>query len=312
MDISRSVLRGLFASAVMALSFNAAAQQPEGEVEQQLRNETVIVEGEVPTLKESFDFTRELTVDGMKSKLLARWNKRICPAVAGLSPDKGQLIADRISEWALEVDLLPDDPGCKPNLAIFITDSADSLAQQLYELDPATFGLAADWTVSTRGRFAFEDFLETTNPVRWWHVSEKLSEQGHPITGASRFIIKDARAAPRIATVNTTNSSRLKGHYRQHINHGIIIVDAKRVEGVRLDTLADYLAFVSLLQVDPDADVKGANTILNLFDEAGLANTGIRGLTEWDKRYLKAYYKAKRNAYSEKQQEQQIAYYLRK
>ncbi|MCA3698828.1 hypothetical protein [Brevundimonas sp.] len=69
----------------------------------------------------------------------------------------------------------------------------------------------------------------------------------------------------------------------------IIIVDVDRVAGVDLGALADYLAVISLAQIDPELDPGPYDTILSLFSEGA---SPPPGLTDWDRAFLQGLYSA--------------------
>jgi hypothetical protein len=52
----------------------------------------------------------------------------------------------------------------------------------------------------------------------------------------------------------------------------------------------DYVALVSLAQIDPTAGADGYDTILNVFDTPQSTQTG---LTAWDDAFLRALYRAR-------------------
>jgi len=79
----------------------------------------------------------------------------------------------------------------------------------------------------------------------------------------------------------------------------IVIVDMSKTEAAPFGALADYISMVSLAQIDPDGDLSGQSTILNLFDAPDMAG----GLTQWDKDYLAALYTASDDPVSASQQE---------
>jgi hypothetical protein len=70
--------------------------------------------------------------------------------------------------------------------------------------------------------------------------------------------------------------------------------------------VADYIAFVSLTQVNPDMSVAGFPSILNLFNTTEAASRPT-ALTDWDLDYLDGLYHATRNARSASQQQGEIA-----
>jgi len=67
----------------------------------------------------------------------------------------------------------------------------------------------------------------------------------------------------------------------------IIMVDRNLAKSATLEQLADYIALVGLVDINPDVEVQDVPTILNLF---GVAAVAPPGLTVWDKAFLKGLY----------------------
>jgi hypothetical protein len=71
----------------------------------------------------------------------------------------------------------------------------------------------------------------------------------------------------------------------------LIIADARRLQGVKLQQLADYALMLGLTELEPDADVGSADTILTLFQKHGPGDDPVPdGLTDWDRSFLSAIY----------------------
>ncbi len=83
----------------------------------------------------------------------------------------------------------------------------------------------------------------------------------------------------------------------------IVIIDMSKTDGAPLGALADYVSMVSLAQVDPEADLTGQSTIMNLFKDS----QGVAGLTGWDRDYLAALYSAPADRASARRQEDAVA-----
>ena len=66
----------------------------------------------------------------------------------------------------------------------------------------------------------------------------------------------------------------------------MIILDVDQVSRVSIRQLADYLAMISLTQVDPDADTGAYVSVLNVFDDPASTD----GLSDWDEAYLHGLY----------------------
>jgi hypothetical protein len=84
-----------------------------------------------------------------------------------------------------------------------------------------------------------------------------------------------------------------------------VIVDTSRLNGAPLTVVADYVAFVSLAQINPDLSAPDFPTILNLFSSRDPATRPTQ-LTEWDLGYLNGLYHVIRNARDASEQESEI------
>ena len=63
-------------------------------------------------------------------------------------------------------------------------------------------------------------------------------------------------------------------------------MDATKLTGTTWQQLADYLAVVSLAQINPKTNLADFDSILNLFSNPA----AYSGLTDWDRSYLHALY----------------------
>jgi hypothetical protein len=70
----------------------------------------------------------------------------------------------------------------------------------------------------------------------------------------------------------------------------IIVVDKAQVRNIGPTALADYLAFVSLTQVNTDKYLPSAPTIVNLISGRGVDGVTPVELSDWDRAYLKSIY----------------------
>jgi hypothetical protein len=82
-------------------------------------------------------------------------------------------------------------------------------------------------------------------------------------------------------------ASRLREPHLDVMKRSFVIVDVDRLDGVTLEQLADYVAFVALAQIDPEADLSRFDSILNLFQPGGMQTSG---LSPWDRAYLDGLY----------------------
>jgi hypothetical protein len=245
----------------------------------------VVVEGS--RLEETTrSFVREVGAPAA-NRGLARWRHGICPGVANLQAATAQYIVDRISDVTREVGLQAGAPGCEPNVLIVATTDANAFTPQFVAMRPRLFRVGG--AGMDRGGDALETFETTDRPVRWWHVSVPVDETGViavRLPGQCRnACVEPMEFAPQLES----NASRLQARTEDDLRRVFIIVDVDRIGGVSLEQLGDYLAFVALAQVNPDADTSGYSTILNVFDSPD----DTPEMSQWDHAYLKGLYDAR-------------------
>lgn len=253
------------------------------------------------------DFVGEVA-EPNRNRGLARWNDRICVGVANLDGEIARYLSDRISTVASDLGLSVGEPGCTPNIMVIATADAGSLARQLTEERRRAFRMGG--AGMDRGGAALRDFVETDRPVRWWQMAIPVDAETGDIavripglcTGACTSA---ADYAPQIAVAS---ASRLTTQIVDNLTRAIVIVDVDQVSEVSALQLADYIAMVSLAQIDPKADTSGYATILNVFDAPEISDS----LTDWDLAYLDGLYAAERNHLATQADRNEIANSIRR
>lgn len=235
------------------------------------------------------DFVNEVASPN-RNRGIARWHSNICVGVANLSAEPRQYIVDRVSTIAEDVGLRPGAPGCTPNVIVIATDQPDALAESLVKERRGAFRMGG--AGMDRGGDALEDFVASDAPVRWWQVSMPTDsftgQRAVRMPGECRnACLGSMDMAP---TLTSTSSTRLSTQIVDNIFRTIVILDIDQVSKVSAQQLADYVALVTLAQIDPKADTSGYASILNVFDDPESATS----LTNWDTAYLTGLYNAER------------------
>ena len=214
----------------------------------------------------------------------------ICIGVANLRAEPAQYIVDRVSTVAEDLGIMPGEPGCPPNVIIIASDDPDGLARQLTEERRRAFRMGGSGM--DRGGDALEAFVAADTPVRWWQVSMPAnSETGQRATRIPGECRDPCLSPQDYAPVTSTfAASRLSTQIVDYIFRAVVILDIDQIGGVSGQQLADYVAMVTLAQIDPEADTSRYASILNVFD----APDSAVGLTEWDQAYLRGLYDAER------------------
>ena len=235
------------------------------------------------------EFVNEVAAPN-RNRGIARWEKDVCIGVANLRGAAAQYIVDRMSTVALEIGLTPGEPGCEANVIVIASDSADRVAEELVNERLHAFILGGSGM--DQGRAALNAFVRSDRPVRWWQVSMPTDSQ----TGAAAVRLPGECAGPCSGAadfgpkIRLPTSTRLSSPIVDSLIRTVIIVDLEQVGGVNVQQLADYLAMVTLAQIDPDADTHAFQSVLNVFENPASAD----GLTEWDQTYLRGLYRANR------------------
>lgn len=242
------------------------------------------------------NFVADVSAPVNGERQLARWDRTICPGVAGLRGRYAQVLNDRLAVAAYRVGLDVGEPGCRPNIMIFATRDGNALAREIVEQNPRLVSLYGD-TGNTVGRARIRDFQSVPRAVRWWHVTRTFTSEGI--------------AVDRGDQVQVRGSSRLRRNTRQDFDRVIIIVDVNQAQGVPFGALADYIAMVALAQLDATARVDGYDSVLTLFNERREGRAGPAGLTGWDVSYLQGLYGAVREARNVQAQQDDVAARMR-
>jgi len=198
-----------------------------------------------------------------------------------------------VSDVARELGLRAHEPPCHPSILIIATTDGAAFTEQFVAMRPVLFRPGG--AGMNQGPAAFDRFIHSDRAVRWWSVSlpvdgdtgqsavrlpGEISGSG-AVTGGSSV----TQYAPNTA-VRTV--SRQSSQYRQDLKRTFVIVDVDRLGGATLAQLGDYIAMVTLAQVDPDAETGRFETILNLFEDP----SAVEGLSSWDRAFLEGLYEA--------------------
>jgi hypothetical protein len=240
------------------------------------------------------DFVREIGAPS-RNRGLARWREGVCVGVANLQPELSQYIVDRVSTVARDVGLRAGAPGCTPSVLVVAVSDANAFTPQFVAMRPRLFRVGG--AGMDRGGAALEQFKTNDLPVRWWIVTAPVDDDtGQLATRTPGMLIGDQDSGAEgnvmlfAPNTKTRQASRLSTQIVDDTKRAFIIVDVDKLGDVSTEQLADYIAFITLAQIDPQADPSGYASILNVFDDP----TQTPRLTQWDQAYLTGLYDAVR------------------
>jgi hypothetical protein len=202
---------------------------------------------------------------------IVRWNAPICLLVAGLTAEDVKIVSARLSQISSSAGAPLARAPCQPNFIIVATSEPDRVLNAWYARDNRLFGDATPALIL--------QFLEgsQSRPVRVWYNINTGRKSG---MRNGHFIPSNTRA----------ESSTFVGNAVLDFFSIFAIIDTNRTEHTTLDQLAAYVAMAGLTNVDLDADLGSAPSILRLF--APSAENQPSGLSSWDAAFLKALYQS--------------------
>ncbi len=213
---------------------------------------------------------------------LARWRGPVCIGVMNLRREVGLQIADGLAHAGGALGVPIADGECEPNILLIGAVDAREVAAGWVGRAPREFRPNIAHSVLSRERLT--EFTASEAPVRWWAISRP-----------SYFNILSGRAAPTngpwSAPIVVHSYSLKERHIRDDLQRLVVILDVDRVQTVSFENLLAYLTMVSFTQIDMRADMRGLDTVLNLFGE----DWSGAGLTGWDRAYIKSLYEVPRD-----------------
>jgi hypothetical protein len=215
--------------------------------------------------------------------------------VANLRADAAQALIDRVAVVGGVLGVRSGEPGCRPNVMVVAahTADADALVQDATR-DINAFRPSLGGT--DLGGAALQMFRDSEAPVRWWHVAlPVVNDTGEVAIG----LWPDG--APQL---NISRSSRIASNLRNDLARVVIVIDVDKAGTASFGALTDYVALLALAQIDPAADVREADTIMNLF---ATPSTAPDRLTDWDATFLVSLYASRPDVANGAHQETELA-----
>jgi hypothetical protein len=188
---------------------------------------------------------------------LARWPLAWPPClhVEGIEPSERDLVIARIYKIAQVATAPTGGAKCDPNFFIFVTPDPDAMIAGLQKRDPRVFN-------RRYGVAQVNRFKGTPRPIRVWY---------------------------NIHIGGRVPNSKMQYDEFRAITEVLVFVDTKRLGNtVNFEQLADYIAVTGLAEVDLDADLGNAPSILRLFSASPDAAKST--LTSWDQGFLYSLY----------------------
>ena len=289
-----------------ALSSSGVAQphpSSEGQAPEQDANQRAPAADNVPSVtieaqseleKRVHVYVRKITSNTrFQRESLARWNKSLCFEVAGLPRRDAEFMVGRLTKIAMSVGAHVQARECSRHNAnfyvVFTPDPTKTLKylkrhpRLLFDRDASSVQI--------------NKFLEdsTPLPVRIWHNAELIGANGTVLGRNNSCGGFDSN----VFTINCdAGGTRLTLQAVEGLSEAVIVFDANRIDGMNLGQLTDYTAMAGLVDLDINAELADAPTILRLFTQTD--GPRPQGLTEWDQAFLNATYHTDQRSFDQR------------
>jgi hypothetical protein len=229
-------------------------------------------------------FVRKITSSTrFQHESVARWHDPLCFEVAGLPRRDAEFVLWRLTQVALSVGANVRQRDCARRRANFFV---------VFTPDPARTLKYLNWHPKLLfGRDAnivqINNFLgqSTPLPVRIWHNADLIGRNG---TTVKTGVDCAGMSFGDIPVNCEAGGTRLTLQAVEGLSEAVIVFDSNRISGLSIGQLADYTAMAGLVDLDINADLAEAPTILRLFAQPQDARP--TGLTDWDRAFLSATY----------------------
>jgi hypothetical protein len=225
---------------------------------------------------------------------LARWRgglQSICPQTVGLAPGFSTFVTARLRALAAYVGApVQSDPKCKSNVEILFTNDPQ---KKMDEVTKWATGPAFQNRYAGGGRNLIA--FKSDHAIQGWY----LTTNGGPIVlntdvGLVGFSVQPIWPQITQNYVGTNSTGTLLGGSGSGSGIGIgiviLVVDTTKVVGYSVETLADYLAMLSLTVAQSPDNCDPLPSILDLMSSSCGTREKPTAITAGDLAFLKALY----------------------
>ena len=247
----------------------------------------ITVQAQRETLRKQVDqFFHSALLKSLFDESFLRWEEAVCPMVVGMIRPAGEFVLRRLSELARESGVPLAKENCNhPNLYIVVAKNPETFLKLWWRRQPKMYNTG-------RGIAPVRRFIEKSRPIRVWYNigSGNYSNEISGLLAASVDAGLGTVDYPIVRGPSSGASFRLVFPEVRSIGSAIVVIDPAQVDQLNIGQFADYIAMVSFVEVNLDADLRANSTILNLFAPSDAA--APIEVTRWDKALLRALYSA--------------------
>jgi beta-lactamase regulating signal transducer with metallopeptidase domain len=249
------------------------------------------------------DFSRNFATPTQFTRKIARWERHICPVVAGQNPHYAAFIMQHLKYVALATGArVNTDADCTPNIDIVFTTTPQALLDTVSKNDQHYLGYFS--SVAQKNALA-----TVTRPIQAWYATESTDIRGRRMLDTGRSVVggtsvqnfngltgqvgdtaanSAGSALTDMAPFFYSTGNHINDGIHTGFNHVLIVVDSTKLAGQDIVPLADYIAMLALSQVASPDTCQDLPSIVNRM--APSCDHTAESLTMFDLAYLQALY----------------------
>ena len=215
-----------------------------------------------PLVNPESQFVRSHLPEG-QSDQLPRFRDAICVKVQGLPPEFGAFVANRIVALAGEVHApVAKAANCLPNVHVIFTTRPQAQLDDIAKRRDILIGF--HFTSQAR------QLTAVNRPIQAWYVTRTRDTTGNSwieVANPCPANVGDTFNGPCGDRPVGRAGSRLGNDMSAEVVHSLILADANKVAGEKIDAIADYIAVLALAKWQGLERCNAIPTILNLMAE---------------------------------------------
>jgi hypothetical protein len=238
-----------------------------------------------PLVDPTTQFVRE-HLPASRFEQYARFRDPVCVKVVGLPDAFAGFIAKRVAEVAREVGApVADAAKCTPNVNVIFSARPQAQLEDIAKRRDILFGFV--WRTNLKQTATF------SRPIQSWYLTRAVESAGDSaleLNAGTAFVSVPFQGIVSLGkTPMGRAGSRLGEDLSSELVHSLIIADANKVAGEKIDAVADYIAVLALSRWQGLERCNSTPTILNLMAE-GCADAAPEAATPEDLALLKGLY----------------------
>lgn len=263
-----------------------------------------------PLVDKTTEFVRQ-RLPTSRFEQYARFHDPVCVKVAGLPGEFGAFIAKRLVEVAKQVGApVADGATCTPNVNVIFSTQPQAQLTDIARRRDVLFGFVFKAEMKQISTFK--------RPIQSWYLTRTVGTDGGDTLELNDSAACVSSGMPgafpcdiKAPATKGRAGSRLGNDMSSELVHSLIIADANKVVGEKIDAVADYIAVLALSRWRGLERCTGLPTILNLMADGCDAEDRPEAATPSDLALLTGLYQVNSRE-TGSQQRAEIAEVMRK